>query len=77
MALGVSVLFWAAPTWWVPHGPGVTFAGRGWLMPVSDSYALLFIILVVGAGVRVWRAPVRAPLVSRGRRTVAPTGAGS
>ena len=46
-------------------------------MPVSDSYALLFVILVVGAGVRVWRAPVRKPVVSRGRRAIAPTGAGS
>ena len=73
MALGVSVLFWAAPTWWVPHGPGVAFAGRGWLMPVSDSYALLFIILVVGAGVRVWRAPVRDRWSAAGRRTIAPT----
>ena len=77
MALGVCVLFWAAPTWWVPHGPDVAFAGRGWLMPVSDSYALLFVILVVGAGVKVWRARVREPAVSRGRRTIAPTGAGS
>ena len=49
-ALAVAVLFWAAPTWWVPHGPGVTFAGRGWLIPLSDAYGLLFIVLVVGAG---------------------------
>ena len=59
-ALGVAVLFWAAPDWWVPHGPGVTFAGRGWLIPLSDSYVLLFIALVVGAGVRVVRAHGRA-----------------
>ena len=32
-ALAVAVLFWAAPTWWVPHGPDVAFAGRGWLIP--------------------------------------------
>jgi len=74
-ALGVAALFWAAPSWWVPHGPGVEFAGRGWLIPVSDADALLFIALVVGAGVRVWRAPVARPLV--GRRTMAATGAGS
>ena len=73
-ALAVAVLFWAAPTWWSPHGPGVAFAGRGWLIPLSDSYALLFIVLVVGAGIRVWRAPI-APLVRR--RTMAATGAGS
>ena len=29
-ALGVAVLLWAAPYWWVPHGPSVRFAGRGW-----------------------------------------------
>jgi alpha-1,2-mannosyltransferase len=74
-ALAVAVLFWAAPTWWAPHGPGVTFAGRGWLIPLSDSYGLLFIVLVVGAGIRVWRAPIARPLIRR--RTMAPTGAGS
>ncbi len=74
-ALAVAVLFWAAPTWWAPHGPGVTFAGRGWLIPLSDAYGLLFIVLVVGAGVRVWRAPIARPLTRR--RTMAPTGAGS
>ncbi len=77
LALAVAVLFWAAPTWWVPHGPNVAFAGRGWLMPVSDSYALLFIILLVGAGVRVWRAPVRKTVIRRSRRAIAATGAGS
>jgi alpha-1,2-mannosyltransferase len=74
-ALGVAVLFWAAPTWWAPHGPGVAFAGRGWLIPLSDAYVLLFIALVVGAGVRVWRAPVERLVV--GRRSIAPSGAGS
>ena len=74
-ALAVAVLFWAAPTWWVPHGPGVAFAGRGWLIPLSDAYGLLFIALVVGAGIRVWRAPIARPLIRR--RTMAPTGAGS
>jgi len=74
-ALAVAVLFWAAPTWWVPHGPGVAFAGRGWLIPLSDAYGLLLIVLVVGAGIRVWRAPIARPLVRR--RTMAPAGAGS
>ena len=36
-ALVVAVVFWAAPFWWVPHGPSVRFAGRGWLSPLSDS----------------------------------------
>ncbi len=74
-ALAVAVLFWAAPTWWVPHGPAVAFAGRGWFIPLSDAYGLLFIALVVGAGIRVWRAPIARPFIRR--RTMAPTGAGS
>ncbi len=74
-ALAVSVVFWAAPNWWVPHGPGVTFAGRGWLIPISDSYALLFIALVVSAGVRVCRARVAQPAVGRSRRAMATSGA--
>ena len=76
LALGVAVLFWAAPPWWAPHGPGIIFAGRGWLIPLSDSYVLLFIGLVVGAGVRVFRAPVRRPTFRR-RGTVAPSGISS
>jgi alpha-1,2-mannosyltransferase len=75
-ALAVSVLFWAAPVWWVPHGPAVAFAGRGWLIPLSDAYALLFVALVVGAGVRVFRAPLARPVLGR-RRTMAPSGAGT
>jgi alpha-1,2-mannosyltransferase len=61
-ALGVAVLFWAAPTWWAPHGPGIVFAGRGWLIPLSDAYVLLFIALVVGTAVRVGRASVERGL---------------
>jgi alpha-1,2-mannosyltransferase len=75
-ALAVSVLFWAAPVWWVPHGPAVAFAGRGWFIPLSDAYALLFIALVVGAGVRVFRAPLTRPVLGR-RRTMAPSGVGT
>jgi alpha-1,2-mannosyltransferase len=75
-ALAVSVLFWAAPVWWVPHGPAVAFAGRGWLIPLSDAYALLCIALVVGAGLRVFRAPLARPVLGR-RRTMAPSGAGT
>jgi alpha-1,2-mannosyltransferase len=71
-ALAVSVLFWAAPVWWVPHGPAVPFAGRNWLIPLSDAYVLLFIGLVVGAGVRVFRAPLTRPALGR-RRTTAPS----
>ncbi|HVB92290.1 MAG TPA: glycosyltransferase 87 family protein [Acidimicrobiales bacterium] len=55
-AIGVVVLFWAAPTWWSPHGPGVLYAGRGWLIPLSDAYPLLFIGFVVAMAVRVTRS---------------------
>jgi alpha-1,2-mannosyltransferase len=72
LALGVAALFWAAPPWWAPHGPGIIFAGRGWLIPLSDSYVLLFIGLVIGAGVRVFRAPVTRPAFRR-RGGVAPS----
>ena len=55
--------------WWVPHGPDVRFAGRGWLIPVCDAYVLVFIVLLVGAarpgGPLVCRAS-RAPAGGRG-----------
>jgi alpha-1,2-mannosyltransferase len=75
-ALTVSLLLWAAPYWWVPHGPEVRFAGRGWLTPVGDAYVLVFIVLLVGAAVRVGRSTLVRPL-RLGRRAMAPTGAGS
>jgi alpha-1,2-mannosyltransferase len=75
-ALGVGVLLWAAPYWWVAHGPGVAFAGRGWLIPLSDCYALVCVALVVGAGVRVVRSSVERP-VRAGGRAMAPSSAGT
>ncbi len=74
-ALGVAVLLWAAPYWWVPHGPSVRFAGRGWLLPVGNAYVLVFIVLLIGAAVRVARSTMQRP-VRLGRRTMAPTAAG-
>ncbi len=74
-ALSVAVLLWAAPYWWVPHGPAVTFAGRGWLTPLGDTYVLVFIVLLVGAAVRVVPTLVRS--LRTGRRAMAPSGAGS
>jgi alpha-1,2-mannosyltransferase len=71
-ALAVAVLLWAAPYWWVPHGPDVTFAGRGWLVPVSDCDVLLFVVLIAGAGVRVVRSMAERPVGVR-RRNVAPS----
>jgi alpha-1,2-mannosyltransferase len=75
-ALGVAALLWAAPYWWVPHGPAVRFAGRGWLLPVGDAYALVFLVLLIGAAVRVARSSLDRPL-RLGRRTIAPSGAGA
>lgn len=75
-ALGVAVLLWAAPYWWVPHGPDVTFAGRGWLIPVSDCFVLLFVTIVVGAGYRVGRSVVERPVWGR-RRAVATSSFGT
>ena len=59
-ALGASLLFWAAPYWWVPHGPAITFAGSGWLIPVSDAYVILFLVLIAGSG---WGLPGFVPAV--------------
>ncbi len=75
-ALGVAVLLWAAPYWWVPHGPSIAFAGRGWLIPVSDCFALLFVVLIAGAGVRVLRSVAERPVGVR-RRAMAPSRAGT
>jgi alpha-1,2-mannosyltransferase len=75
-AVAVSVLLWAAPYWWVPHGPAIQFAGRGWLIPLGDAYALVFVVLLVGAAVRVLRPNLERPL-RLGRGAIAPTGAGS
>jgi alpha-1,2-mannosyltransferase len=75
-ALATAVVLWAAPYWWVPHGPAVRFAGRGWLLPVANADVLLFLVLLVGAAVRVGRSYARRPLRMR-RRTMAPSGAGS
>ena len=67
-ALGVAVLLWAAPYWWVPHGRGVAFAGRGWLLPVGNADMLVLVVLVAGAGVRVCGSLLRdGPAWARGR----------
>jgi alpha-1,2-mannosyltransferase len=76
LALCVAVLLWAAPAWWVPHGPAVLFAGRGWLMPVADCDTVLFVVLVLGSGIRVLRSTAWRPLRWR-RRAITPSGAGT
>jgi alpha-1,2-mannosyltransferase len=73
-ALAVAVLFWAAPTWWSPHGPTVLYAGRGWLIPLSDAYVFLFIAFLAATTYRVSRLPVRREARS-GRSTVLPSSA--
>ncbi len=75
-AAAVALLLWAAPYWWVPHGPAVTFAGRGWLIPLSDCDVLLFVAVVAGAGFRVLALDGRGPVRAR-RRSMAPSGAGT
>ena len=75
-AAAVALLLWAAPYWWVPHGPAVTFAGRGWLIPLSDCDVLLFVAVVAGAGFRVLRSMAEGPVRAR-RRSMAPSGAGT
>ncbi len=75
-AAAVASLLWAAPYWWVPHGPAVTFAGRGWLVPVSDCDVLLFALVVGGAVYRVLCSMARGSVRAR-RRSMAPSGAGS
>ena len=75
-ALAVAVLLWAAPYWWVPHGPAITYAGRGWLIPVSDCFVLLFVVVIAGAGVRVARSMAERPIGIR-RRAMTPSRAGT
>ena len=50
-AAAVAILFWAAPIWWVPHNR-VHYAGRGWLLPLADSFFLALVAVVAAAGVR-------------------------
>ena len=51
----VAVVFWAAPIWWVPHGPSVPYAGRGWLMLLADAFFIIFTVVVMATLVRLIR----------------------
>jgi alpha-1,2-mannosyltransferase len=51
----VAIVFWAAPIWWVPHGPSVRFAGRGWLLALSDSFFIVFTVVLLATLVRLFR----------------------
>jgi alpha-1,2-mannosyltransferase len=54
-AVGVAVVFWAAPMWWVHHGSALTFAGRGWLIPVADSFFFALTAFVMATAIAVIR----------------------
>ena len=56
-----AAVIWAAPIWWVPHGPSVRFAGRGWLTLPADSFFLVFAVVVAAALVRVLRSRRSVP----------------
>jgi alpha-1,2-mannosyltransferase len=51
----VAVVVWAAPFWWVPHGPNVPYAGHDWLMPLADSFFIVFTVVLLGSTVRIVR----------------------
>lgn len=57
-AAAVAVFFWAAPFWWVPHGPGVRIAGHALSAVVANSGCLFLAALLVTAGATVvrWRS---------------------
>ena len=54
-AMAVGVFFWAAPFWWVPHGPGVRIAGHALSAVVANSGCLFLAGLIVIAGATVVR----------------------
>jgi alpha-1,2-mannosyltransferase len=63
-AVGVASVFWAAPIWWVHHGSALTFAGRGWLIPVSDCFFLVLTAVVVATAIAVIRRSVSSSVAA-------------
>ena len=59
-----AVAFWAAPIWWVPHGPSIRYAGQGWLMLPADSFFIVFAVVLLTSLVRVMRSTRRSRLNS-------------
>ncbi len=51
----VSVIFWAAPIWWVPHGPSVRYAGHGWSILLADSFCIVMIAIPLATAIRLIR----------------------
>lgn len=60
-AVVLAVLFWAAPFWWVPHGPNVRYAGHGWSVPLSDSFFAVLAAILLATSLRLIRRRARRP----------------
>jgi alpha-1,2-mannosyltransferase len=58
----VALVFWAAPIWWVHHGPSVRFAGHGWLALLADAFFIVFGVFLVATTLHVARTASRARL---------------
>jgi len=52
-AVAVSVVFFAAPIWWVPHGLIVKYAGHGWSVLLANSFFFVLVAILVASSVRV------------------------
>lgn len=52
----VAVVFWAAPIWWVPHGPSVRYAGHGWSILLADSFFIILIAVLLATEIRLNRS---------------------
>jgi alpha-1,2-mannosyltransferase len=64
----VAAVFWAAPIWWVPHGPSIPYAGHGWLMLIADAFFIVFTVVVLATLARLFRNS-RHSRVMGGQRT--------
>lgn len=56
----VAVIFWAAPIWWVHHGPTVRFAAHGWLAIPGDAFFIVFALFLAGISLRLVRTSRRS-----------------
>lgn len=52
----VAVTFWAAPIWWVHHGPSVRYAAHGWLAILGDAFFIVFAVFLATTSLRLVRA---------------------
>jgi alpha-1,2-mannosyltransferase len=51
-----AVVFWAAPIWWVPHGPSVRYAGHGWSIPLADTFFIILVDVLLATEIRLIRS---------------------